>query len=160
MAEKMKNAAPAQGGNAAGQLTVDDGSRRFEIKNLRGEVVGEFSLTPSDLGIYERYAQMQDEVNDIVAPMEGVGEQSDIMQLGGALEQTRERLYAAIDRMFGRKGAAQKLFGPLHPLTPVDGRFYFDRVLEAVGNQINDTFREELEKFNANVEKYTGVVER
>ena len=160
MAEKMKKATHAQGENATVGLTVDDGSRRFEIKNLRGEVVGEFSLTPSDLGIYERFARMQDEVNDIVAPMEEVDARSDLTQLGGALEQARERLYAAVDRMFGIEGAAARLFGTLHPLTPVDGRFYFDRVLEAVGSRINDAFSEELAKFNANVEKYTKAVEK
>ena len=85
---------------------------------------------------------------------------SRMKRAGGALEQTRERLYAAVDRMFGSEGAAARLFGTLHPLTPVDGRFYFDRVLEAVGSRINDTFSEELAKFNANVEKYTKAVEK
>ena len=72
---------------------------------------------------------------------------------------TKERLFAAINKMFGGDVAA-RLFGKLHPFTPVNGRFYFDRVLEAVGAQINEVFRSEAEKFAAHVETYTNRAQR
>ena len=141
------------------QLTVDDGSRRYEIKNTFGDVVGEFTLTPTDLGIYERYARMQEEIEAIVKPIEEMGEDADMMKFADATEATKERLYAAINRMFGGE-VAGKLFGRLHPFTPVDGRFYFDRVLEVVGAQINEVFESEAAKFGAHVEKYTNRKQR
>lgn len=141
------------------QLIVDDGSRRYEIKNTLGEVVGEFTLTPTDLGIYERYAQMQEEIEDIVKPMESVGDDPDMATFTGATEETKERLFAAINRMFGGD-VAGKLFGKLHPFTPVNGRFYFDRVLEVVGAQINAVFESEAVKFGEHVEKYTNRAQR
>ncbi|MBQ1792130.1 MAG: hypothetical protein II008_18285 [Oscillospiraceae bacterium] len=137
------------------QLVVDDGSRRYEIKNTLGEVVGEFTLTPTDLGIYERYAKMQEEIEAIVKPMEGMGEDADLSKFTVATEETKERLFAAINRMFGGD-VAGKLFGKLHPFTPVNGRFYFDRVLEVVGAQINAVFESEAVKFGEHVEKYTN----
>ena len=136
------------------QLTVDDGSRRYEIKNNLGEVVGEFTLTPTDLGIYERYARMQEEIEAIVKPIEEMGEDADMLKFADATEATKERLFAAINGMFGGD-VAGKLFGRLHPFTPVDGRFYFDRVLEVVGAQINAVFESEAAKFGEHVEKYT-----
>ena len=141
------------------QLTVDDGSRRYEIKNTLGDVVGEFTLTPTDLGIYERYAKMQEEIEAIVKPIEEMGEDADMLKFADATEATKERLYAAINKMFGGD-VAGKLFGRLHPFTPVDGRFYFDRVLEVVGAQINAVFESEAAKFGAHVEKYTNRAQR
>ena len=140
--------------NEAVELVVDDGSRRYEIRNTLGEVVGEFTLTPTDLGIYERYAKMQDEIAGIVKPIEEMKDDADLAKLAEATEATKERLYAAINRMFGGD-VAGKLFGRLHPFTPVNGRFYFDRVLEVVGAQINAVFESEAAKFGAKVEKYT-----
>ncbi len=145
--------------NNAVQLVVDDGSRKYEIKNTLGEVVGEFTLTPTDLGIYERYAKMQEEIEAIVKPMEGMGEEPDMEKFAEATEETKERLFAAVNRMFGGD-VAGKLFGKLHPFTPVDGRFYFDRVLEVVGAQINAVFESEAEKFGEHVEKYTNRAQR
>ena len=141
------------------QLTVDDGSRRYEIKNTLGDVVGEFTLTPTDLGIYERYAKMQEEIEAIVKPIEEMGEEADVQKFADATQAMKERLFAAINRMFGGD-VAGKLFGRLHPFTPVDGRFYFDRVLEVVGAQINAVFESEAAKFGAHVEKYTNRAQR
>ena len=145
--EEVKN-------GAAVTLVVDDGSRRYEIRNTIGEVVGEFTLTPTDLGIYERYAKMQEEIAGIVKPIEEMQDDADMAKFAEATEETKERLYAAINRMFGGD-VAGKLFGRLHPFTPINGRFYFDRVLEVVGAQINAVFEDEAAKFGAHVEKYT-----
>ena len=145
--------------NEAVELVVDDGSRRYEIRNTLGEVVGEFTLTPTDLGIYERYAKMQDEIAGIVKPIEEMKDDADLAKLAEATEATKERLYAAINRMFGGD-VAGKLFGRLHPFTPVNGRFYFDRVLEVVGAQINAVFESEAAKFGEHTNKYTNRADR
>ena len=151
MAEESKKSTTA--------LVVDDGSRRYEIKNTFGDVVGEFTLTPTDLGIYERYAKMQQEIDEIVRPIEEMKDDADMIAFAEATEATKERLFAAINRMFGAD-VAGRLFGKLHPFTPVNGRFYFDRVLEVVGEQINAGFESEALKFGEHVEKYTNRAQR
>ena len=140
-------------------LTVDDGSKRFEIKNNQGEIIGEFSITPSDLGIYERYAQMQQEIDEIVKPIEDMKEDMTLEAFTAATAEIKERLYAAINKMFGTD-QADKLFGKLHPFSPVGGRFYFDRVLEVVGAQINATFEQETKLFAQHVNKYNRAQRR
>ena len=153
MAEELKNSTTATA------LVVDDGSRRYEIKNTFGEVVGEFTLTPTDLGIYERYTKMQQEIDEIIKPIEEMKEDADVAAFAEATEATKERLFAAINRMFG-SDVAGRLFGKLHPFTPVNGRFYFDRVLEVVGEQINAMFESEALKFGEHVGKYTNRAQR
>ena len=116
--------------------------------------------------LYEKFPDVkalaeasEDEIEAIVKPIEEMGEDADMMKFADATEATKERLYAAINRMFGGE-VAGKLFGRLHPFTPVDGRFYFDRVLEVVGAQINEVFESEAAKFGAHVEKYTNRKQR
>ena len=153
MADEIKKNAPIE-------LIVDDGSRTFEIKNTKGAVIGEFTITPSDLGIYERFAKMQAEIEDIVKPIEEMSEdQYDLEHFTEATEEIKQRLYAAINKMFG-SDEAEKLFGRLHPFTPVNGQFYFARVLEVVGAQINATFEAETKLFGDNVKKYTNRATR
>lgn len=141
-------------------ITVDDGFKRIPIQNSYGEEIGVFYFNPADLGIFERYAAMQDEVDAITEPFGELGDTFDVNKFAEASTESRERLYAAVDKMFGRDGAAKELFGRVHPFTPVDGRFYFDRVLEAVGVQINAAFEHESEEFSKHVEKYTNRAQR
>jgi len=153
MATKNANPAPVV-------LTIDDGAKRYEIKNQFGEVVGEYTITPTDFGLYERFAHMQDELEAITKPLEALDADADMARFVEATEAIKGRLYAAIDKMFGREGMAERLFGRLHPFTPVNGRFYFDRVMEAVGAQINATFETEAKAFSDNVKKYTAAVKK
>lgn len=153
MATKNANPAPVV-------LTIDDGAKRYEIKNQFGEVVGEYTITPTDFGLYERFAHMQDELEAITKPLEALDADADMGRFVEATEAIKGRLYAAIDKMFGREGMAERLFGRLHPFTPVNGRFYFDRVMEAVGAQINATFETEAKAFSENVKKYTAAVKK
>jgi hypothetical protein len=153
MANKNANPAPVV-------LTIDDGAKRYEIKNQFGEVVGEYTITPTDFGLYERFAHMQDELEAITKPLEALDADADMGRFVEATEAIKGRLYAAIDKMFGSEGMAERLFGRLHPFTPVNGRFYFDRVMEAVGAQINATFEAEAKAFSENVKKYTEAVKK
>ena len=145
-----------KGKNTAVQLVVEDGSRRYELRNTRGDVVGEFAISPTDIGIFERFAAMQQELEGIAEPFEALEDAGNMTAFVAATSAAREKLCAAIDSMFGREGTAARLFGSVHPFTPVDGRFYFDRVLEAVGAQIDAMFESEAEKFARRVGKYLG----
>ena len=153
MATKNANPAPVV-------LTIDDGTKRYEIKNKFGETVGEYTITPTDFGIFERFVKMQDELEAITKPMEDLDAGTDMDGFVEASEAIKGRLYAAIDKMFGREGMAERLFGRRHPFMPVGGRFYLDRIMEEVGAQINATFETEAKAFSDNVKKYTSAVKK
>ena len=150
MSENVKAINPAV-------LTIDDGSRRYPIYNQFGDEVGEFYLSPSDIGVFERFAAMRDEVDAIAAPFEGLADDMTMDAFVAATAEAKERMFAAIDKMFAMPGSAARLFGSRHPFMPVGGRFYFDRVFELIGAQINATMADEAAKFAAPaVAKYTA----
>ena len=76
-----------------------------------------------------------------------------------ALEEAKERMYNAVDELFGGN-AAEAFFGKVHPFSPVDGNFYCENVLQAVGTFISNQFDAETKKLSARVEKYTNRAQR
>ena len=158
-----KTAAKAQTQTSAepARLVIDDGSRRVPIVNQFGDEVGEFYLIPTDLGIYERFNGMSDEVEQIMAPLFGMKEApKNLDEFTKATEDIKARLFAVLDKMLGYDGAAARMFGKRHPLSPHGGRFYFQAVFELLGKEINAAFERETEMFSENVKKYTQAVKK
>lgn len=142
------------------QIPIVDGRKHYQLTNEAGEVVADFHITPTDAGIFERLSKMEDEINDIVKPVEDVGEDFDLVKYGDIAEQVKDRMFAAINKVFGEDVAGQ-LFARVHPLSPVEGRFYFDRVMEAVGSLIEAAMETETAQFNGEkVKKYTNRAQR
>lgn len=142
------------------QIAIDDGSRTYQLTNEAGEIVAEFSISPTDAGIFERLSRMNDEISEIIKPVEAIGEDFSLEQYGDVAEQVKDRMFAVIDKTLGRSVAAQ-MFARLHPLSPVGGRFYFDRVLEAVGGIIEAALADEAAQFaDEKVTRYTNRAQR
>lgn len=147
------------------EIVIDDGSRRVPIKNMNGEEVGVFYFHPTDIGIVERYNRMAETFDAITEPIEALnngenGEEgaTEAQQLE-ALQEAEKRLYAAVNELFGGD-AAGAFFGEMHPFSPVDGAFYCENVLQAVGRFISAQFDTETKKMSARVQKYTNRAQR
>lgn len=157
MAEEIKKVALG--------IQVDDGFQRVPITNKYGEEIGVFKFNPTDIGIIERYNKLADTFDRITEPLEAVQDapestdgSMDERQIK-ALEEAKERLYVAVDELFGGN-AAEAFFGKTHPFSPVDGSFYCETVLQAVGQFISAQFDTETKKMSARVEKYTNRAQR
>ena len=146
-------------------ISVDDGYRRVPITNTYGDEIGVFYFNPTDIGIIERYNTLADTFDAITEPLEAVqnAENADADELEAkqidALREAKERLYAAVDELFGGN-AAEAFFGKVNPFSPVDGNFYCENVLQVVGEFISQQFDTETKKMSARVEKYTNRAQR
>ena len=146
-------------------ITVDDGFQRIPINNKYGDEIGVFYFNPTDIGIIERYNTLADTFDAIVEPLQaveaasdGTDEEIEAKQME-ALNEAKERLYDAVDKLFGGN-AAEAFFGKVHPFSPVDGNFYCEIVLQTVGQFISEQFDMETKKMSARVEKYTNRAQR
>ena len=146
-------------------ISVDDGYQRVPITNKYGDEIGVFYFNPTDIGIIERYNKLADKFDAITEPLEavqsGADDDSDAVEARqiAALEEAKERMYNAVDELFGGN-AAEAFFGKVHPFSPVDGNFYCENVLQAVGTFISNQFDAETKKLSARVEKYTNRAQR
>ncbi len=139
-------------------IVVDDGSVKETIRNKHGEVVGEFTFYPHDIGIIDRFNKAVADFNKITEPLEQVninaeGGADDDAELE-ALREAEQRLYKSCNYIFGGD-VAEAFFGKLHPFSPVNGRFYCEIVIDALGQYISRHFDRETQKVNARVMKYT-----
>ena len=141
-------------------ITVDDGLRRVPITNTLGDEIGVFYFRPTDIGIIKRFNTMAERFDDITKPLEALGVDSDGKDDSldesqmEALKEAEKRLYEAVNELFD-SDAAGAFFGKMNPFSPVNGVFYCETVLQAVGEFINKQFETETAKFSKRVEKYT-----
>ena len=146
-------------------ITVDDGFQRIPINNKYGDEIGVFYFNPTDIGIIERFNTLAETFDSITEPLQaaedaagGTDEEIEARQIA-ALTEAKERLYDAVDKLFGGN-AAEAFFGKVHPFSPVDGKFYSEIVLQTVGQFISEQFDVETKKMSARVEKYTNRAQR
>lgn len=139
-------------------IVVDDGSVIEYIRNKRGEVIGEFTFNPTDLGIIDRYNKAVADFDKITEPLEQVNISPDGTAAGEdeleALREAEKRLYDACNYIFGGN-MSEAFFGKMHPFSPINGRFYCENALEALGQYISRRFDREVDKVNKRVTKYT-----
>lgn len=141
-------------------IVVDDGSVEVPIRNRQGDTIGVFYFRPTDIGIIERYNKVVGDFDKITAPLESVNinpdgttaEKDEAEQ--AAMKEAEGRLYEACNYLFGGN-FAEAFFGKMHPFSPVNGHFYCENALNAVGKYISAQFDREVKKVNTRVERYT-----
>lgn len=153
MAENIKNQ------NFTG-IVVDDGSVRESILNKHGEEIGVFYFRPTDVGMIDRYNRMAADFDKITAPLENVNinpdgsvDEKNEAEMA-AMEEAVKRLYDACNYLFDGN-FSEAFFGKMHPFSPVNGRFYCENALDAVGKYISRQFDREVTKVNNRVNRYT-----
>lgn len=151
MADNVKN---IQG------ISVDDGSVKESIYNKFGDEIGVFYFRPTDIGIIERYNKVANEFDKIVEPLkdidvnaDGTADEDDELSLE-AMKKAEKSLYEACDYIFGGN-MSEAFFGKIRPFSIINGRFYAENALEAVGNYISKRFERETKRVNSRVERYT-----
>ena len=139
-------------------IVVDDGSVAVPIKNTLGDVIGQFRFRPTDFNIVKRFNEVSEKFGDVVKPLmdanidnSGEGEDEESMRL---LDEAEKNLFDLVDYLFDGN-AAEAFFGKMHAFSPVDGKFYCENVLTAVGNFISAKFDAEINQISARVDKYT-----
>lgn len=143
------------------EIVIDDGSVKVPVKNLHGDEIGVFYFHPTDVGLIERYNQIVDKLDDIVAPLEHVAINPDGTAEDGnsvdaaTLQEAEKRMFEACDFLFGGN-VSSAFFGSMHPFSPVGGGFYCETVLASVGKFISAQFERETKKIKSKTERYLG----
>jgi hypothetical protein len=142
------------------RIVVDEGSVKVPICNKHGDEIGVFYFAPADIGIIDRYNKVAKDFETITEPLQsanisanGTVDEKNEAELA-AIKEAEKRLYGACDYLFGGN-MSEAFFGKVHPFSPVNGRFYCENALEAVGKFISRQFDRETDKINSRVNKYT-----
>lgn len=140
------------------EIVVDDGSVEVPISNTLGEKIGFFRFRPTDFNIIKRYQDISDKFGDVVSPLinadiepDGNGSNEDSSKI---LYEAQDKLFELVDYLFDGN-ASEAFFGKMNPFSPINGKFYCEYALDAVGNFISKQFDEEIKAVSSRVSKYT-----
>lgn len=141
-------------------IVVDDGSVRESIKNKFGDEIGVFYFRPTDIDILERYNEVVGDFEKIVAPLETVGINSDGTASSDdekdieIIRTAKHALFERVDYIFGGN-MSEAFFGKMNPFSIVNGNFYCENAINALGAYISKAFNRETKKVNQRVNRYT-----
>lgn len=148
----MSNKLPKGNQINTNDIIIDDGSRAYNIKNKRGEILGKFIFIPSDMNIIDRYKHAVETFDKLQDKIKNESEDADVIKLKNECEKEIEK---EIDYLF-RADASGTFFTITTPFTPLEsGELFVESVLNAVRLIIEKETGKRLERAKSRASKYT-----
>lgn len=141
-------------------IVVDDGSVRVSIHNKYGDEIGVFNFRPTDIDIIRRYNEIATDFESVIAPLEHLGINPDGTAATNdtddikILEDVKIAISEKVDYLFAGN-ASEAFFDKMHPFSIINGSFYCENMLEAVGKYISKAFNRETKNINKRMNRYT-----
>ncbi len=127
-------------------IIIDDGSKVYNIKNKRGEILGKFTFRPSDTNIVNRYEEVVEFFNSFKIP-----EDTDQAIKVAEKEMTEKMSYL----IGGDAGEAFfSIMGPFSALA--SGELFVENVLGAVANVIERELSVRTKRVQRRMNKYVA----
>ena len=133
-------------------IVIDDGSRVYNIRNQRKELIGRFVFTPSDMGIADRYEHTIEVFNSMQERLGKVESNANVLRLKKEVE---EELKKEIDYLYNAD-VSESFFKTISPITPLEnGELYVENIINAVSDIVEKETGRRLSKVNNRASKYT-----
>jgi len=139
------------------RITIDDGTREYELCNQYGTVIAKLHFRPADFSLAERFNSMRDEFAAAVRPLEhiSINEDGTAAEDEGikALHDADIALRASLNRLLDTEDA-DEIFKTRNPFSVVGGKFFAERVIDALGQIITEAIDEETKASAERMSKY------
>ena len=147
MANKNRKFHAANGNNNM-ELTIDTGLKTYTVKNTQGKKIGELVFNPTDTDIIKRYDEVISKLDQYESLIkENNGPESVVMVSDRIKQDITYIINGDSDIAF---------FSVQSPLTMINGKFYFENVLETISAVIKREFNIEMQKTKKRIKQYTG----
>ena len=156
MSEEMKKTVPATTENLD-TIVIDDGAVKVAIQNQFGERIGTFRFYPTDVNIVNRYNEVSDQFETILAPLinanispEGEGEDASSVEI---LNEAGDKMIALMDYVLNAN-SREAFFSKTHIFTPIGGMFFCEKVYDSIGKYISKRFDAEVNRVNVRMKQH------
>lgn len=131
-------------------ITIDDGSRVYNIRNKRGELIGQFTFVPSDLGVADRYRHAVKAFDELQQQIENTPDITDEI-----MGDIKVKMMNEIDAAFGAN-VSESFFKTTGPFTLLaDGDIFVVHIFDCLKTVIEKETGTRLEKVKSRASKYT-----
>lgn len=143
-------------------FVLDDGTKEITLVNPFGKVICKLHIRTGDIGIYDRYKALMENFDSVVKPLSEV----DITASGEAaldemwelVKKVEDNLKQRINELFDMD-EADAIFATRKPFASVNGHFFAEIVLNALGEVIRVALEEETKLSAERVKKHLEDIE-
>ena len=136
-------------------IKVSTGLKVYDIEDENGNVRGQISFNPSDLGFYDRATQFYDDMQTMVDSIENDDSIVGMEKVSAADKMMKEKL----NQLFDDENASKVVFGNQNCFNTLNGVSFVERFLNAFMPIIKKEFEKKKKNSQKRVEKYTKAVE-
>ena len=136
-------------------IKVSTGLKVYDIEYENGNVRGQISFNPSDLGFYDRATQFYDDMQTMVDSIENDDSIVGMEKVSAADKMMKEKL----NQLFDDENASKVVFGNQNCFNTLNGVSFVERFLNAFMPIIKKEFEKEQKNSQKRIEKYTKAVE-
>lgn len=123
------------------KLQVNTGAVTVEVEDERGRAVGTFEFNPADSNILKRYGAVVD-FFDGVDLQDGLSQEEQV----AAMNELGDGICCQFDFLLGYP-VSESVFAKCGPLSVMqDGSFYFEQVLDGLGDIIEKVTAQRLDR--------------
>lgn len=132
--------------NQTNDIIIDDGSKVYNIKNKRGEILGKFTFRPSDTNIVNRYEEVVEFFNSFKMP------ENTEQAIKVAEKEMTEKMSYLIGGDAGE--AFFSIMGPFSALA--SGELFIENVLGAIAKVIEKELSVRTKQVQRRMNKYVA----
>ena len=136
-------------------IKVSTGLKVYDIEDENGNVRGQISFNPSDLGFYDRATQFYDDMQTMIDSIENDDSIVGMEKVSAADKMMKEKL----NELFDDENASKVVFGNQNCFNTLNGVSFVERFLNAFMPIIKKEFEKEQKNSQKRIEKYTKAVE-
>ena len=135
-------------------IKVSTGLKVYDIEDENGNVRGQISFNPSDLGFYDRATQFYDDMQTMIDSIENDDSIVGMEKVSAADKMMKEKL----NQLFDDENASKVVFGNQNCFNTLNGVSFVERFLNAFMPIIKKEFEKEKKNSQKRIEKYTQGV--
>lgn len=143
-------------------IVIDDGTRELILKNQFGTVICKLHIRTGDLSFMDRYTELMNTLGDVVKPLSGVNLNADgttdFDTEWAIIKQVESDLMNRLSALFDTDEISA-IFKHRHMFSSIGGEFFVEKVLAALGAEINEAIKQETELSRQRMSKYLDDVQ-
>ena len=148
--------------NKKNVIVIDDGTRELILKNQFGTVICKLHIRTGDLSFMDRYTEMMNDLGDVVKPLSSVNLNADgtagFDAEWAVIKQVEADLMKRLSALFDTDEVSA-IFKHRHMFSSIGGEFFVEKVLAALGAEINEAIKQETELSKQRMSKYLDDVQ-
>nr|DAT78198.1 MAG TPA: hypothetical protein [Caudoviricetes sp.] len=135
-------------------IKISTGLKVYDIEDEHGNVRGQVSFNPADMGFYERARNFYDEMQTLIDSIEN----DESLQEADKVIEADKRMKERLNELFDDPNASAVVFGNQNCFNTLNGITFVERFLNAFMPIIKDEFAKEKKKSDKRIEKYMKVI--